>query len=170
MFTRAARTRIAAAAIVAIALGGAAVNAQGNSGKGAPQPVGTIQIGALGAASPIFSLGFSVTNSGSTGSAGGGAGAGKAILSAVEVTRLPDVMSPQLFKDAVLGVRLPAVQISVPGSGRSSPDASYVLNDAFVSGFSTIDGVEHVAFIYRSIDVTIAGARFCFDVAENTAC
>jgi hypothetical protein len=169
MFTRAARTRVAAAAIVAVALGGAAVNAQGNSGKGT-QPIGTMQIGALGTSSPIFTLSFSVTNSGSIGSAGGGAGAGKAILSAVEVTRLPDVVSPQLFKNAVLGVHLPAVQITVPGSGKSSPDASYVLNDAFVSGFSTVDGVEHVAFTYRSIDVTVAGAHFCFDVAENTGC
>ena len=170
MLTRSSRKRVCAATALAVALGGAAVTAQGNSGKATSQSVGAMQIASMGGtSSPIYGFSFSVTNP-STAASGGGAGSGKASLSAVEVSRFPDAASPLLFKDAVLGVHLPAVQITMFGAGKSVPEATYLLNDAFVSGFSSIDGVERASFTYRSIEIFIAGSHFCFDAATNTSC
>lgn len=169
MITRSVCIHIGAAMVLALALGGAAVTAQGNSGKTALQSVGTMQIASLGGTPTlIYDFSFGVTNS-STG-AGGGSGAGKASLSAVTVTRLPDSSSPLLFRNAVLGTHLQTVQFSVFGPGKSSQEAMYVLNDALVSAFSSSDGVEHIAFTYRSIEVFMGGAQFCFDVTTNSAC
>jgi hypothetical protein len=170
MFTRSMRTHIGAAIVLAIALGGAAVKAQGNSGKTALQPAGTMQIASLGGTpSQIYSFNFSVTNPFTPGPGGGG-GAGKPSLTAVEVARLPDATSPLLFRAAVLGVQLPTVQFTVSGAGKGTSEAMYVLNDALVSGFSNSDGVEHVAFSYRSIEVLVGGVQFCYDVATSAAC
>jgi type VI secretion system (T6SS) effector Hcp len=170
MLTRSSRMRLCAAAIVAVTLGGSAVRAQGNSNKSSLQPVGTLQIGnAGGPVSPIFGFSFSVTSP-SAPASGGGAGAGRATLSAVDVSRMPDASSPVLFRNAVLGTHLPAVQITVTGSGKSVPEGTYQLNEAVVSGFSNVDGVERVSFSYRSIEIFVAGAHFCYDVAENAAC
>lgn len=170
MFTSSSRIRVCAATAVAIVIGGAAITAQGNSGKASSQSVGTLQIASLGGtSSPIYGFSFSVTNPTAPAS-GGGAGSGKASLSAVELSRLPDGSSPLLFKNAVTGVHLPAVQITMSGVGKSVPEATYLLNDAIVSGFSSIDGVERVSFTYRSIEIFIGGSHFCFDVATNAGC
>lgn len=170
MSMRSVQTQIGAAIVVAIALGGAAVTAQGNSGKIALQPVGTMQIASNGgASSPIYGFSFSVTNP-ATPSGGGGGGAGKPSLAAVEVARLPDRSSPKLFMDAVMGTHLQTVQFTVVGAGKSIAEAMYVLNDVQVSGFSSSDGVERVSFTYRSIEILVGGAQFCFDVSTNASC
>lgn len=170
MFMSSTRTHIGAAIVLVVALGSAALNAQGNSGKSAVQPVGTMQIASLGGTtSPIYDFSFSVSNP-STPGTGGGSGAGKPSLTAVAVARLPDGSSPLLFRNALLGTHLQTVQFTVFGAGKSSQEAMYVLNDAQVSGFSSADGVEHVAFTYRSIEVLVGGAQFCFDVTTNGPC
>ncbi len=166
---RVLRTHGGAAIALAVLLGGVAVTAQGNSDKVSSQPVGTMQIASLaGASGPIYDFGFAVTNNFTP--VGGGGGAGKASLTAVEVTRRPDAASPLLFRNAVLGVQMPSVQLNVFGAGKSSQEAMYVLNDAFVSGFSSNDGLERVSFTYRTIEVLVGGAQFCFDLSTNSSC
>jgi hypothetical protein len=170
MFTGFTRTHIGLAIALAMALGASAVSAQGKNGKGTLQPVGTMQIASpAGVSGPIYDFGFSVTNTFTPGGGGGG-GTGKASLTAVEVTRLPDAGSPLLFRAAVLGVQLPSVQFTVVGTGKSAPEAMYVLHDAFVSGFTSTDGLERIAFSYKSIEVIVGGTQFCFDLSTNTSC
>ena len=173
MLTHSWRTRTCAAVVVAIALAGGTVSAQGKSGSAhtvSLQPVGTMQIAAMGGTiSPLYGFGFAVTNSATAGSGSGG-GAGKAVLSEVVVTRLPDAASPLLFKNAVLGAHLAAVQITMFGSGKTIPEASYTLSDVLISGFSTEDGVERVSFSYRKIDMSIGGVSSCFETVESVIC
>lgn len=173
MLTRSWRTRTCAAVVVAIALAGGTVSAQGKSGSAQTvslQPVGTMQITAMGGTiSPLYGFGFAVTNSATAGSGSGG-GAGKAVLSEVVVTRLPDAASPLLFKNAVLGAHLPAVQITMFGSGKAIPEASYTLSDVLISAFSSEDGVERVSFSYEKIEMVIGGSRACSDTQGNVNC
>jgi hypothetical protein len=157
------------ATLLAVALSGAAVTAQGNKGP-AVQPVGTLQIDSLGggAIGPIYSFGFEATNS--TTSSGGGGGAGKATLTDVQVSRLPDVISPALFRAGLTGIHIPVVRMTVFGASKNAPDSTYVLNDVLISGFSSADGLERVSFKFRTIEMLVGGSQFCYDLSTNSAC
>jgi hypothetical protein len=47
--------------------------------------------------------------------------------------------------------------------------SSYVLHDATVTGFSNTNGVETVAFGFRSVEVTAGGVTCCFDLSTNAS-
>jgi type VI secretion system secreted protein Hcp len=157
------------AVAASIAAGSSAVgHAQGQKSP-AGQPVGSIQIdGVAGGAIPIYGFAFNVTNT-STASGSGG-GAGKATLSDIQVIRTPDSLSPSLFRFGVLGQHLPTVRVTVFGSGKTAPDAVYVLSDATVDRLANSDDVEELSFGFRKIEVAAGGTTFCFDVATNSAC
>jgi len=157
------------AAVLAVVLSGVAVTAQGNKGA-TVQPVGSLQIDSLGggAVGPIYSFGFEVTNSAT--SQGGGGGAGKATLTDVQVSRLPDAISPLLFRAGLTGTHIPVVRIGVFGASKTAPESTYVLNDVLISGFSSADGLERVSFKFRTIELLVGGAQFCYDVTTNSAC
>jgi len=161
--------RTGLAALLAVVLSGAAVTAQGNKGP-AVQPVGSLQIDSLGggAVGPVYSFGFEATNT--TTSTGGGGGTGKATLTDVQVSRLPDAISPSLFRAGLTGTHIPVVRISVFGAGKSAPDSTYVLSDVLISGFSSADGFERVSFKFRTIEMLVGGSQFCYDLGTNSAC
>ena len=161
--------RVGLAALMAVTMAVTGVTAQGNKGNGALQVVGSLQIDSLGGAVvPIYAFGFEVTNSVTL--PGGGGGAGKATLTDVQVSRLPDAISPTLFRTGVLGTHLPVVRIVLSGAGKNAADSTYVLNNVFISGLSNTDGLERVAFKFESIELPVGGAQFCFDVTANKAC
>jgi hypothetical protein len=159
--------RVSLATFVAVMLAVTGVAAQAN--KVQLQAVGTLQIDSLGGAvTPIYAFGFEVTSSFSL--PGGGGGAGKSTLTDVQVSRLPDAISPTLFRTGVLGTHLPVVRIVLSGAGKNAPDSTYVLNDVFISGFSNTDGLERVSFKFESIELLVGGTQFCYDVTTNKAC
>jgi len=162
--------RVGLATAMAVLLAVTGLAAQGNKGSVQLQTVGTLQIDSLGGAvTPIYAFGFEVTNS-VTLPGGGGGGAGKATLTDVQVSRLPDAISPTLFRTGVLGTHLPVVRIVLSGAGKNAGDSTYVLNDVFISGFSNTDGLERVSFKFQSIELLVGGAQFCYDVTANKAC
>jgi hypothetical protein len=169
--------RFGFALVFAFALAGGSVLAQGTKGvliglsqPAANSPVGTMEIHGISlGATPIYGFAFGVTNPVGT-SVGEGAGAGKASLHDIGVTRLADAVSPQLFRAAALGVDIPHVKITLYASGKTVPEATYTLQDVRVSGLQSSPGLESLSFNYRSIRVQAGGAEFCFDVAANAAC
>ena len=162
--------RMAISALAALAVASTAVIAQGGGGTAGNQASGSLQVeGVTSQATPIYQFGVSVTNAAPS-TSGGGAGAGRADFSNVEVTRLSDAASPQLFRAAVLGVHIETVRIDLFKAGPGTSASSYVLHDAVVAGFSNTNGVERVAFGFRSVEVTAGGATMCFDRAANSPC
>jgi type VI protein secretion system component Hcp len=161
--------RVTGAAFVALALAGATVTAQGTGGGSAGnQSVGSLQVDGLGPATPIYGFGLDVINAGSA-SSGGGGGAGKADFKDIQVVRLSDAASPQLFRYAVSGQHIESVRITlVKGPGSSA--SSYELRDVVVTGFSNADGVEQVGFSFHEIAMTAGGVTTCWDLAGNVGC
>jgi Type VI secretion system effector, Hcp len=156
--------RIAIATLFALAVASTALVAQGGA-----QAAGSLLVdGITTQATPIYAFGLSVTNTGAP--VGGGGGAGKAEISNIEVTRLSDAASPQLFRAAVLGMHIASVRIDLFKSGPGTSASSYVLHDALVTGFGNANGLETVAFAFRSVEVTAGGVTYCFDLATNASC
>ena len=161
--------RVGVATAMAVMLAVTGLAAQGNKGTVQLQAVGTLQIDSLGGAvTPIYAFGFEVTNSVAQG--GGGGGVGKTTLSDVQLSRLPDAMSPSLFRTGVMGTHLATVRIVLSGAGKNTPDSTYVLNDVLISGVSNTDGLERVSFTFQSIELQVGGTQFCYDVVANKAC
>ena len=114
--------RVGVATAMAVMLAVTGLAAQGNKGSVQLQAVGTLQIDSLGGAvTPIYAFGFEVTNTITQG--GGGGGVGKSTLTDVQVSRLPDAISPTLFRTGVLGAHLPVVRIVVSGASKNAPDS-----------------------------------------------
>jgi hypothetical protein len=161
--------RLAVSALAALAVASTVVMAQGG-GAAVNQAAGSLLVDGISAqATPIYEFGVSVTNAAAP-PGGGGGGAGRADFSNIEVSRLSDAASPQLFRAAVTGLHISSVRIDLFKSGAGTSASSYVLHEAVVAGFSNTNGVERVAFTFRSVEVTAGGVTYCFDVAANASC
>jgi type VI secretion system secreted protein Hcp len=107
----------------------------------------------------LKSFAWSIENPTSIGSASGGAGAGKAKLNELEVTKLVDASSPGLMMAAAKGTSIPSATLIVRKAGATSPDAylQYRLKTVFVTDVETSadasdDGVtETVKLAYGSM-------------------
>jgi type VI protein secretion system component Hcp len=172
MLKRSESVRVGLALFAAIALAGAGLTAQGikgaSQGNTAVQPIGSLQIDGLGGAAAIYGFGFEVTNPSSF--PGGGGGAGKSTLTDVQVTRLPDLISPSLFRTGLLGTHLQTVRINLSGASKSAADSTYVLTNVLVSGLSSSDGLERVSFKFERIEMIVGGAQFCYEQTTNSSC
>jgi len=70
----------------------------------------------------VLSWSFGVSNSGTAHMGGGGAGAGKASISDLSVTKLVDIASPALLQAAATGKRLKTATISARKAGEGQRD------------------------------------------------
>lgn len=117
--------------------------------------------------SPVLAWYWGASNSG-TFIAGGGAGAGKANLQDLSLTRKTDAQSAQLLRALIRGTILTEVRI---GSG----PVRVTLKDVFVSSLSTgkSDGelfqTENVTFGFREFHYTSddGTTQTCWDIAES---
>jgi type VI protein secretion system component Hcp len=93
--------------------------------------VGSMTVNGSGASMTFDVLGFSWSaKSSAIGSAGGGAGAGKATLSSFEVVKKVDASSPALLLDAATGARIDGSKLTITDSG--GRPLTFLLNQALV--------------------------------------
>ncbi len=117
---------------------------------------------------------FGATQTVATG--GGGAGAGKANLTDVSVTKRTDSCSPILFGDVATGKHIPKVTIVQQDSNRDDV-FSVVLQDVIISSYqlsgSQADEVpsEQISFNFGRITLTdaISGTKFGWDLRLGRA-
>lgn len=120
-------------------------------------------------AAPINVLLFSVetSNPATVGSAGGGAGSGKATVKPLVITKLPDDCTPQLFRAVFLGTHVPTATLQVSGVGRAPVAFTIQLNTVivtdlkhdFAKGVGTSEDVlmESVSLVGASLTFTSGG-------------
>jgi len=148
----------AAIAIVLALVGGAFGNASAQAARAAPgeKRAATLTIEGLEGASALeiqsFSLG--VKNPSSGGTAGGGAGTGKATLSDLTVTRSADDVSPRLFGAVATGEHFPSATLEAR-VGKST--MRYTFHLVFVTSLQHSgdrDGVsESLSLTYGSVAI-----------------
>ena len=131
-------------------------------------------------AAPINVLLFSVEASNTTtvGSAGGGAGSGKATLKPLVITKLPDDCTPQLFRAVFLGNHVPTATLQVTGGGKAPVSFTIQLNTVvvtnlkhdFAKGGGAADDVllESVSLIGGSLTFTSGGGGSTCSPETNT--
>jgi type VI protein secretion system component Hcp len=168
------KTRFAGATIIALLLAGSVAAAQSGihsvSAQAGATVVGTLRVDNISESpTPIFGLGLSVVNTSDT-TSGGGGGAGKATFSDFTITRQSDAASTQLFKFAATGQHIQKVQIDVFQTNSTNVEASYILSDVTVSGYSNDGSFEKIAFNFAKIEFLSGGARSCFDRSGNLSC
>ena len=118
--------------------------------------------------SPFLAYSWGASNSGSV--SGGGAGAGKASVQDISITRLTDVHSPEIFKTLATGVHLRLVELETGAT-------KFRFEDVLVSSFSTgaaIDNksprTDNVTFNFGKVTYIVNGVSACFDVRINSLC
>ena len=108
---------------------------------------------------------------------GGGAGSGKASISALGLTRLSDGCSPLLLELVVTGQHLPTLtltQYNASGAVTTTVALSDVtVTDWKVGGSSSAaEATEQVQVAFRRFQLTdiASGNKFCWDVSQAKAC
>ena len=166
--------RLASATIIAFLLAGTLAAAQGGirsvSAQAGATVVGTLRVDKISdSPTPIFGLGVSIVNTADS-SSGGGGGAGKATFSDFTVSRQSDAVSPLLFKAAATGQHIVKVQIDVFQANSTNVEASYILSNVLVSGYSNDGSFEKIAFSFAKIEFVSGGVSSCFDLSGNLGC
>ena len=176
------RTCVVATLVVALIFGQAALPGPSSvamAKNGTPSSITMVLIG-LNCATPIGggtflvnSYSFGATQTGDL-TSGGGGGAGKAVVSDLNIQRGMDGCSPALFGSVVSGKHFTtATLLQTDANGNTL--LTVTLSEVLVSGYQ-ISGnqqnpapVEGVSFAYRKICVEEAssGAKVCYDAAQN---
>jgi len=126
---------------------------------------GTLSIEDVGS-SPILAWSWGVSNTGTIGSPGGGAGAGKVNLQDFALTKRVNPLSTELVRSAALGTHFPEAVVSVPIGGPLSPfSIEYRLRLVFVKSIQQSgaggDSLETVSLSYGAFEQTIGtSSRF----------
>jgi type VI protein secretion system component Hcp len=163
------------------------------------QPIGMVRIPDIGAGGadvtfPIVEVQIGVENSTTIGSSSGGAGAGRAQLTEIALTKAVDAASPRLWELAFRGEALPQVEVVLCRVGqdcaftaRGVSDNAYLvytLNLVFLAGVADggglIGGVVAERLTLAVGRITVAGGRppagvrpeppICWDIPTNGAC
>ena len=143
-------------------------------------PVGTLTIPTPFGSSPVLAWSWGASNSGST-HLGGGAGAGKANIQDLSITRNADGQSPLFFNSVAVGRHLPMVVIA---DDSTTITLTEVLVTSYSTGNSSSAGhrdetqpraetqprTENITFNFAQIKYTVNGVTTCFNVAENLPC
>jgi type VI protein secretion system component Hcp len=161
---------LAVAAMAALAAAAAvAKNPKGRDLASVLQPVGRLTImNVADTPTNIYSVGFEATNAATV--SGGGGGAGRPAVDKIVVSRLPDVVSAELFKATIQGQFLPGARIEVYAAGTTTVQTSYVLGNVLVTRLSGADGIEEVEFDFQTIEFSVNGASYCFDTVTLGGC
>ena len=169
------RSLYAAAAIAVIGVAAAAFGLLRPAGAvgappaspGAGTALGTLEIqGLTPADQPIEVLSYSwgATAPATTGSAGGGAGAGKAELQELSFTKALDALSPEILRTLVTGGHFTTAKLLVNATGvGNSPTHQYELRQVFVTSVTqggSADArplTEKVTIAFGALQFTNAG-------------
>jgi type VI secretion system Hcp family effector len=122
-----------------------------------------------------LSWSFSATQAQTTGSAGTGAGAGKASLTGLNVTKRADSCSPALFGAVVSGKVVKSLTLAQDNAKEDvfTVTLTNVLVSSYqLSGEQSSDiPSEQVSFVFQKICVsdTQSGTKFCWDASANRA-
>ena len=133
---------------------------------GEPELQGEVVDKAFTGAIGVSEFEWELENPASLGSASGGAGAGKAVLHPLKITKLVDASSPGLMMVAAKGSAIPSASLSVRADARK-PDAylQYRFKTVFVTDVQTSaasgdDGVtETITLAYGSMQQRYVQAR-----------
>jgi type VI secretion system Hcp family effector len=126
----------------------------------------------------VLAYSYALQNTMTIGSAGGGAGEGKAVHKPVTITHVMGGSSPQFLFAAATGERLPKVEIDffrIANTGKETVYYRVTLTNAFVSEVaqrSTGDNVlEDVSFIFEKIEQKslVANTDFTANVVTGAA-
>ena len=109
--------------------------------------------------------------------AGGGGGTGKAVVSALTLTRTTDACSPALLGGVITGTRFPSLSLTQYDDG-GVVTATVVLNDVTLSGWvigssdASAQATEEVqvSFVKFTLSDVASGNKFCWDLAAAKAC
>lgn len=108
---------------------------------------------------------------------GGGSGTGKAVISALGLTRLSDACSPLLLEFLVTGKHLPTLTLTQYDRGGALTTtvalSDVTITDWKVGGSSAAaEATEQVEVAFRRFQLTdvTSGNKFCWDAAQGKAC
>jgi len=118
---------------------------------------------------------WGATNS-STGGVGGGGGEGKAVISALSLTRVSDACSPDLLGGVVTGKHFPTFMLSQFDKD-GVLKATVQLQDAILTSWQvggtneSAEATEQVQISFRKLTFTdvVSGNKFSWDVAASKA-
>jgi type VI protein secretion system component Hcp len=120
--------------------------------------------------SPANGYSWGASNSGSVGTPGGGAGAGKVNVGDLSVTKETDAMTPSLVRSVATGEHLQQVALQFTNGVFTS---SYCLRDAMVSSVSNGASAgqdrptDSVTFSFARFTFKVGTETFGFNIAEN---
>jgi type VI secretion system secreted protein Hcp len=109
----------------------------------------------------VDSFNAGVTQTGTLAHAGSGAGAGKADIAPLAITKRVDASSPQLFLHACNGKHIPGVVLEVASMASQQPYLRYTLGDVTVSSVRTAGAgagerpTEEVTFTFAKINMEV---------------
>jgi len=166
--------RGAAGLAAAGAIGGVITGAPAQAAGGQAVGQGATITGQVGDLGPFEVLAFSwgLSNSGST-HVGGGAGAGKANVQDVSLTKYIDQNSPDLFIAVASGSHFPQATLTFVGRA-GSPVVEIAMEDVLVTSLSTgASGgesipTENVSLNFALVTFTVNGESETWDIAGNT--
>lgn len=114
---------------------------------------------------------WGASNSGTT-HVGGGAGAGKANVQDLSLSKYVDASSPKLLKKLLTGGHIPSATVTVRMANRHQ--IVFALEEVLVTSVSEggsvdeIRHVEHLTLNFAKVTFGFDGANVAFDVADNT--
>jgi type VI secretion system secreted protein Hcp len=132
---------------------------------------GVLQIDELGVSTSISSHSFGVTNSGTIG--GGGGGAGKAQFSALTVRKAIDNSSPVLMSAVATGIHASEAVVTVFKPGTTRALGVYDLDNVIVTAVEQTGAkknAEAVSLNFGRVTFTAGGSSMCFDLVGNISC
>ena len=166
--------RGAAGLAAAGAIGGVITGSPAQAAGGQAVGQGATITGQVGDLGPFEVLAFSwgLSNSGST-HVGGGAGAGKANVQDVSLTKYIDQNSPDLFIAVASGSHFPQATLTFVGRA-GSPVVEIAMEDVLVTALSTgASGgesipTENVSLNFALVTFTVNGESETWDIVANT--
>jgi type VI secretion system secreted protein Hcp len=166
--------RGAAGLAAAGAIGGVITGSPAQAAGGQAVGQGATITGQVGDLGPFEVLAFSwgLSNSGST-HVGGGAGAGKANVQDVSLTKYIDQNSPDLFIAVASGSHFPQATLTFVGRA-GSPVVEIAMEDVLVTSLSTgASGsesipTENVSLNFALVTFTVNGESETWDIVANT--
>ena len=162
---------LAAAGAIGGVIAGSPAQAAGGQAVGQGGATITGEIGDLGQFE-VLAFSWGLSNSGST-HVGGGAGAGKASVQDVALTKYVDQNSPDLFIAVASGSHFPSASLTFVGRG-GSPVIEIEMEDVLVTSLSTgASGgesvpTENITLNFALVTFTVNGESETWDIAANT--
>lgn len=119
----------------------------------------------------VIAFSWGAANSGTT-HVGGGAGAGKANVQDLSLTKYVDAISPKLVRAVVTGQHRPSATLTFTGP-RGTPVITYVLDEVLITSLSTggsaseVRLTENVSINFAAFTYSFNDVAMSFDIVAN---